>query len=99
MIKKYNNLSYLFFIPGIIAQVTTLVLIANAMTLIEQQEPDLIVIYLPAAVGALILSVGCAFYAKARGRSPFWGIVGFLGLPGLFIISLLKDWPDDSWNT
>jgi hypothetical protein len=92
MIKRYNNLSFLFFVPGIVAQIAGLVL--------REKVPELhivgIVLLIIGTAGAM---TGFAFYAKAKGRSPAWCLAGFLGLPGLLLLSVLKDRSGDPWNT
>ncbi len=92
MIKRYNNLSFLFFLPGIVGQIAGIVLM-------EKDAPlglVGIVLLIAGTVGAV---TGFAFYARAKGRSPAWCIAGFLGLPGLLLLAVLKDRSGDPWNT
>lgn len=42
-------------------------------------------------VGTGLLIAGLAMYAKAKGRSPAWGLLGFLSIIGLIVLALLKD--------
>ena len=79
MIKRYNNLSFLFFIPGIVAQVTGFMLEDKY----ELPEPMAILTLVLLIGGTLMAITGFGFYAKAKGRNPIWGLVGFVGLPGL----------------
>jgi hypothetical protein len=94
VIKRYNNLSFLFFIPGVILQVAGFIL--N-----KDQPPDSFnAIALVLLIAGTVLAItGFGFYAKAKGRSPAWGIAGFLGLLGLLVLALLKDRSGDAWNT
>ena len=92
MIKRYNNLSFLFFIPGIIGQIAGFVL-KNKDTSLQTLG---IVLLIAGTVGAV---TGFAFYAKAKGRSPAWCVAGLLGIPGLLLLSVLKDKSGDPWNT
>lgn len=95
MIQRYNTLSFLFFIPGMIAQFA-------GMMLLERGEPSLAVSILALILvfgGTALAITGFGFYAKAKGRSPLWGLAGCIGLPGLLMLAVLKDRSDDPWNT
>lgn len=89
MIKRYNNMSFLFFIPGMIAQI--------AGTVQMEKNPQLGLILL--VIGSVGTVTGFACYAKAKGRNVAWGLAGFLGLPGLLLLAVLKDESGDPWNT
>ena len=95
MIKRYNNLSFLFFIPGVVAQVVGLIM--NEKN--PAEEPLGIVVVLLLLGGTIMAFIGFGYYAKATGRSVLWGMVGFIGLLGLLVLSLLKDRSGDPWNT
>jgi hypothetical protein len=75
MIKKYNNISLAFGIPGLIVQV--------AGHIIQQEGVMLI--------GTALLLVGFAYYAKAKGRNPAWCLMAFLSFIGLIVLGILKD--------
>jgi hypothetical protein len=75
MIARYNNYSLALGIPGLLIQIGGLV----------AQRPPITL------VGTVLLMAGLAFYAKAKGRSPAWCLMGFLGLIGLIVLALLKD--------
>ncbi len=91
MIRRYNNLSFLFFIPVIIAQVAGWIL---------KENHGLGMLALVLLVGGTLLALlGFGYYAKAKGRSPLWGVVGFLGVLGLLVLAVLKDRSGDPWNT
>jgi len=95
MIKRYNNLSLLFFIPGSIAQIAGFILT-------EQHPPSEsigIVELVLLIVGTAMTIAGFGFYAKAKGRNPAWGLAGFFGLAGLLLLAALKDRSGDPWNT
>jgi hypothetical protein len=92
VIKRYNNLSFLFFIPGVILQIIGLVRQGN------EQELNPITTGL-LLLGTVLAIIGFGYYAKAKGRSMVWGLAGFLGLIGLVILALLKDRSGDTWNT
>jgi hypothetical protein len=95
MIKRYNNLSFLFFIPGMIAQIAGLVLKGPAEAPSPYQSLAIVLLL----VGTVLAITGFGYYAKAKGRSMAWGLVGFLGIVGLLVLSTLKDRSGDPWNT
>ncbi len=92
MIQRYNNLSFLFFVPGIIAQIAGIFLVKKSPSL----EVLAAILLIAGTAGAI---TGYAFYAKAKGRNPLWGLAGCLGIPGLLILAVLKDRSGDPWNT
>jgi len=83
MIKRYNNLSFVFGVPGIIAQ-----LFGNFYM---QSHPDSVSGLLISLGGTGLLLVGFAYYAIAKGRNPAWCLAAFLSCLGLIILALLKD--------
>jgi hypothetical protein len=84
MIARYNNISLALGIPGIILQVA-----GNIMMTSNPENRTLGRLVL--VVGTLLLIGGLAMYAKAKGRSPVWGLMGFLSCIGLIVLALLKD--------
>jgi hypothetical protein len=95
MIKRYNNLSFLFFLPGIVAQIAGGILLQNH----DPSEPMGILALALMVVGTLLAIAGFGYYALAKGRSPFFGLLGFIGVPGLLLLAVLKDRSGDPWNT
>ncbi len=83
MIARYNNISLALGIPGLILQIA-----GNLMRANPDQETLGVVVLL---VGTVLLISGLAMYAKAKGRSPAWGLMGLLSLIGLVVLALLKD--------
>ena len=75
MIKRYNNISLLSGVPGLILQIAGRVI----------NEP------LVMLVGTILLMIGLAYYAKAKGRHPAWCLMGFLSIIGLIVLACLKD--------
>lgn len=75
MIVRYNNISLALGVPGIILQV---------VGRIGGMWPVLV-------LGTILLIAGLAYYAMAKGRSPAWGLMGFLSILGLAILACLKD--------
>jgi len=82
MIKRYNNLSLAIAIPGLVMQIAGRFMMGG--------EQDTLVV-LMTLLGTVMLLVGFAYYAKAKGRSPVWCLAAFLSLIGLIILGLLKD--------
>ncbi len=75
MIKKYNNLSLLIGVPGILVQ---------AFGTIEN-IPALLI------TGTVILLVAFYYYAVAKGRHPAFALFGLFSLIGLLVLASLKD--------
>jgi hypothetical protein len=90
MIKRYNNLSFLFFVPGSILQIVGFVLNRGG-------NPDFARLLM--LVGSALAITGFGYYAKAKGRNLLWGLVGFFGLLGILFVAALKDRSGDPWNT
>ena len=78
MIKKYNNYSLLFGIPGLIAQ-----------TYSSMINSDLFFLS-----GTALVIVGLFFYTKAKARHPLFCLLGFLSIIGWLILAVLKDKSD-----
>lgn len=92
MIKKYNNLSFVWGVPGIIIQSGGQVLAQMAER--PGSEPDPLLTLSGCGitlVGTGLLMVGLAYYAKSRGRHPVWCLMGLLSCIGLIVLALLKD--------
>ena len=75
MIKRYNNISLAWGIPSLILQV------GGQMA----GEPAV------AILGTVLLIIALAYYAKAKGYYPAWGLLGFLSIIGWIILGLMKD--------
>ncbi len=73
MIKKYNNISLAWGIPGFVLQIAG---IGQPLVL---------------SAGTVLLMIGLAYYAKAKGRSAAWCLMGFLPIIGLIVLAYLKD--------
>jgi hypothetical protein len=48
--------------------------------------------HLVMAGAAILFLAGCFLYARGKGRSPYWGVAGFLGPLGLLLLYCLKDY-------
>jgi hypothetical protein len=86
MIAHYNNKSLALGIPGLILQIG-----GNIGTRATESPGVVSLMLLASLVGTVLLMVGLAYYAKAKGRSPWWCLMGFLSLIGLIVLAFLKD--------
>lgn len=97
MIPKYNTLSFVWGVPGLIIQIAgVLFRDFSSTTLIKGQlvitNPFLYnLCQILSLAGTIIFLVGLAYYAKAKGRSPWWCLFAFLSLIGLIVLACLKD--------
>ncbi len=92
MIKKYNTLSFAWGVPGIIIQFGGQILAQMAEGTGGELDPLLALSGCGVSLfGTALLIVGLGYYAKSRGRSPAWGLMGFLSCLGLIFLAFLKD--------
>lgn len=86
MIARYNNKSLLFGIPGIILQITGRV---GSLPGAESESSGLFLLVMLA--GTILLLIGLAYYAMAKGRHAAWCLFAFLSIIGLIVLACLKD--------
>ena len=92
MIKKYNNLSFVWGVPGILIQFAGQILAQMAQQPGSEVDPALAFSGCGVTLfGTALLMVGPAYYAKSRGRHPAWCLMGFLSCLGLIFLAFLKD--------
>ncbi len=97
MIAQYNTLSLALGAPGLIMQIAGMAIRQNASgTSINGRlavtDPSMFNLgLLLGLVGTALLLTGLAYYAKAKGRSPWWCLFAFLSLIGLIVLACLKD--------
>ena len=84
MIARYNNISLGLGAPGLILQVVGNVMASKP----ENQGTGRVLV----ALGTLLLIGGLGMYAKAKGRSLAWGLMGFLSIIGLIVLAMLRDY-------
>jgi hypothetical protein len=98
MIARYNTLSFIWGIPGLIIQIAGYILRTSASN--TEIVPGKVVVTNPlmfnlgfaiVLVGTVLFLVGLAYYAKAKGRSPWWCLFAFLSCIGLLVLACLKD--------
>ena len=75
MNKIYNNISLGLGAPGIVLQIWGNILVQPIMLIL----------------GTILLMIGLAYYAMAKGRNPAWCLMGFLSIIGLIVLGCLKD--------
>jgi len=88
MIERYNNISLLLGVPGILMQTAGRVILMSP----ERQGLGLAV----SLIGTTLLLGGFAYYAKAKGRHPAWRLMAFLSIIGLIVLACLKDLEPDA---
>ncbi len=94
MDKRLNNRSLMWGIPGFVLQVGGFIslIIIQAVSRPHPASPLLLALAaLVALGGAVLLAIGLMYYARAKGRHPAWGLLGFLGLPGLIVLAVIPD--------
>lgn len=75
LVKKYNNISLIVGIFGIIVQGYGTI---NHIPFLQ-------------LAGSAVLIVAFYYYAKAKGRHPAFCLFGLLSIVGLFVLASLKD--------
>jgi len=86
MDARLNRLSLLWGVPGLIFQ-TLGYIMGNASA-----DPLLALFFLLVSLaGTVLLLVGLGYYAKGKGHSPVWGLVGLLSCLGILILAVLPD--------
>src|SRR5258706_15579271 len=84
MIAKYNRLSFVFGVPGLVIQ-------GAGFTYFETAYPHDDYHLLAKFVGGLLLVIGLGLYAKAKGRDGLWGLLGIFSIVGLVVLAALPD--------
>ena len=87
-----NRKSLTLGIPGIVMQIAGNIMVnvggANAT------QPNTVMILagiVVALVGTALLILGLSWYAKAKGQSGWWGLMGLLSCIGLIVLAVLPD--------
>ena len=97
---NYNNNSLLFIFPGLLLQCvggSFSVGPVDISNLLHIDIPNLLsaLIYY---VGMVLLFIGYAYYAKAKGRSVAWCLCAFLSCIGFIILAFLNDKSGKPYN-
>ena len=86
MIAKYDRMSFVWGVPGIVLQIAGNVLLQGTPSPLAAIAAVLVLV-----TGTGLLFVGIAYYAKSRGRHPAWCLLALLSIIGLLILLCLKD--------
>jgi hypothetical protein len=76
-IKRLNSISLGLGVPGLVLQ-------AVGNMSIGGQTGTIVT-----GVGLILLIIGLSFYAKMKGRSGWWGVLGLLSILGLIALAVL----------
>ncbi len=87
MIKRYNNISLLIGAPAIAIQIGGVLMRSTA----NPGSPEDLMGAILMVGGGILLIIGLAFFAKSRGHSAWFGLVGLLSFPGMIILHFLED--------
>ena len=79
MLAEYKTKTNLFILFGIALQ------IASRFTKPTEVGNVLVV------VGAILFIIGCCFYAKGKGHSGAFGLLGLFNLIGLIVLVCMRD--------
>ena len=86
MDSTLNRTSLLWGVPGLIVQTIAYMVATNT------RSPILALFFLLLTlVGTGLLLVGLAYYARAKGHSPWWCLAGLLSCIGIVVLAILPD--------
>jgi len=86
MDSRLNRISLLWGVPGIVGQIMGNIIMGAA------QEAITALFGLAMLLGCTVsLLIGLAYYAKAKGHSPWWGLMGLLSCIGILVLAVLPD--------
>ena len=86
MDKALNRTSLIWGVPGVIVQTVGWIIAKGAQT-----APFALFGSLVFFGGTGLLLVGLVYYARAKGRSGWWGLVGLLSCVGILVLAFLPD--------
>ena len=87
--RTNNMLSFAFAVPGLLATFSSGI-VAREMNLPRDQAGAIGGVV--AIGGTLLVAVGLCFYARYKGRSPLWGLLGLLSCVGILLLAVLPDY-------
>jgi hypothetical protein len=91
LIKKYNKLSLIFGVPGIIGRIFFLAILLKDLSSSNPEAYKGIVLFI---LSFFCFFIGTIYYLKAKGRSDWWGLFAFTPLfIGLIVLLRLKKRP------
>jgi hypothetical protein len=86
MLEPYKKKTNLFVGVGFIIQIVGRYLTVNATTSLS-----LALGYLFQLGGIILMVIGCVNYAKGKGYSGAWGLLGILSILGFIALALFPD--------
>lgn len=86
MDKRLNRISLAWGVPGLLVQVVGVILRNTSGTESLPILGELVLL-----LGAVMLIVGLAYYAKGKGYHPAWGLLGLLSLIGFIVLGVMPD--------
>ncbi len=86
MIKRYNNISLAIGAPGIILQIAGKILFETNQDPIPGISGAAMII-----IGTAMLITGLAFYAKGKGQSAWFCLLGLLSIIGIIVLHYIPD--------
>ena len=86
MLEQYKKKTNIFVGVGFITQIIGRFLTVNATISLS-----LVLGYLVQIGGAALMIIGCVNYAKGKGYSGAWGLLGFLSIIGFIVLALFPD--------
>ncbi len=92
MIARFNRISLLYGIPGILLQIAAPLVgywIVPDVPQFQGVAAELQAVV--ALIGTSLLLAGLAYHAKAKGRSPWWCLLAFFSCIGWLGLALLQD--------
>jgi hypothetical protein len=92
MIARYNRLSFVYGVPGIVMQIA-----GNFMAGFGQGALASLGVFFM-LFGTVLLMIGLAYYAKAKGQSWAWCAAAFLSILGLLLLLLLQDKSESTYD-
>jgi len=96
MIAAYSRKSLALGIPGLVLQIGCYYLLSNLV--IFPKNPNTVphattgvLLELGMFAGNILFIIGLCFYAKSKGYSGLWGLLGVFSCIGLLILAILPD--------
>ncbi|MFO7975446.1 MAG: hypothetical protein R6V12_12520 [Candidatus Hydrogenedentota bacterium] len=94
MIRRYHKLSLAWAIPGAVLQGLGGLFQASFHMWAPPNSGTAFGFHM-VLLGALLLLMGCAQYAKSKGRSTAWCLFALLGIPGwIILVTILANLED-----
>ena len=87
-----NRKSLTLGIPGIVLQIAGNIMVnVGGVNATQPNTPIILLGVVVALTGTVLLIMGLSMYAKAKGQSGWWGLMGLLSCLGLIVLAVLPD--------